>query len=108
VVVSVAATAAVIEAGTRQSRCVWLWNLSLQCVAPHQQTSNCPSCSSFMDRKKLCKTTLSVTALTVMQLTRGFTQSDSVLHTDLLTDRLATEDYQRYRSVVVGLCGIRA
>ena len=37
-----------------------------------------------------------------LQLTRGVSHSeDSVLHTDLLTDRLATEDYQRYRSATV-------
>lgn len=36
-----------------------------------------------------------------LQLQHGFTNSDTVLHTDLLTDRLLTEDYQRYRSASV-------
>lgn len=35
------------------------------------------------------------------QLQHGFAGSDAALHTDLLTDRLATEDYQRYRSATV-------
>jgi hypothetical protein len=35
------------------------------------------------------------------QVQHGFTRSDGVLHTDLLTDRMLTEDYQRYRSATV-------
>lgn len=37
----------------------------------------------------------------VLQLQHGFVNSDAALHTDLLTDRLATENYQRYRSATV-------
>lgn len=37
----------------------------------------------------------------LLQLQHGFAGSDNVLHTDLLTDRMATEDYQRYRSATV-------
>jgi hypothetical protein len=39
--------------------------------------------------------------LVCVQLQHGFTGSDSALHTDLLTDRFITEDYQRYRSATV-------
>lgn len=35
------------------------------------------------------------------QVQHGFTRSDAALHTDLLTDRMLTEDYQRYRSATV-------
>lgn len=37
----------------------------------------------------------------MLQLQHGFQGGDAVLHTDLLTDRLATEDYQRFRSATV-------
>ena len=39
--------------------------------------------------------------LLCVQLQHGFTASDNSLHTDLLTDRLATENYQRFRSATV-------
>lgn len=54
-----------------------------------------------MGRLLLTRPLLFVPCSLCVQLQRGFVGSDSVLHTDLLTDRLATEDYQRYRSATV-------
>lgn len=40
-------------------------------------------------------------AFSTEQLQHGIGSNDAVLHTDLLTDRLLTEDLQRFRSATV-------